>query len=75
MTFKKETTTWKMTHANHTAFISRWLGTFHSTYYLTIDIDTFDGQYYELKRLVNKKEFCTLNEAKKYAKEFINSNN
>ena len=76
MTFKKtNNNNWKTTYKNYTIYISRHLGTFHSTYYLTIDQERYDGQYYETFRLVNEMDFCKLNEAKKYAKEFINSNN
>ena len=72
MTFKKSNNNeWKMNYKNYTAYICRWLGTFHSTYYLTIDIETYDGQYYETKRVVNEIDFCKLNEAKKYAKEYV----
>ena len=73
MAFKKtRVNEWKMTHKNYTAYIYRWLGTFHDTYYLNIDIETFDGHYYETKRIVNEVDFYRLNEAKKYAKEYIN---
>ena len=72
MTFKKETTTWKMNHKNYTAYISRWLGTFDTTYFLNIDQDRFDGQYYESFRVVNEMEFPKLNEAKRFAKDYVN---
>ena len=73
MTFKKTNPLqWKMTHKNYTVYIFRWLGNFHSTYYMTIDVERFDGQYYETFRVVNEMEFYKLNEAKKYAKDYIN---
>ena len=71
MAFKKEQGQWKMNHKNYTAFISRYYGAWSTSYYLSIDIDTFDGKYYESKRLVNEMEFHNLNEAKRYAKDYI----
>lgn len=63
-----------MKHENYTAYISRYLG-IDTTYYISIDEERYDGKFYETFSLVNRKEFGKLNEAKRFAKEFINSNN
>ena len=71
MTFKKTGTCWIMNHKNYRAYISRSYGAWSTYYYLNIDINTFDGSHYETKRLVCEEEFYTLNDAKRYAKEYI----
>jgi hypothetical protein len=76
MTFKKTTRSeWKMIHENHTAYIGTHLNSYCPRYYLSIVVETFDGQYYETKNLLNEEEFDKLNEAKRFAKDYINSNN
>ena len=72
MTFKKTNGgQWKMNHKKHTAYISRYYGSWSTTYYLNIDIEKFDGQYHETFRLVSEQEFYNLNEAKRFAKDYI----
>ncbi len=73
MTFKKTGTSWIMNHKNYKAYIGRHYGAWSTTYCVTIDIETFDGEYYEIKRLVNEEQFYSLNESKRYAKEYIAS--
>ena len=72
MTFKKTNSKeQKMVYKNYTAYIYKHLGTFNSTYYLTIRQERYDGQFYETFTLVNEKEFYKLNEAKRFAKDYI----
>ena len=71
MTFKKNQGQWKMKYKNYTAYISRYYGAWSTSYYLSIDVDTFDGKYYEIKRIVSEREFHNLNKAKRYAKDYL----
>ena len=74
MTFKKTGTSWIMNHKNYKAYISRSYGAWSTTYYVNININTFDGSHYEIKSLVTEEEFYTLNDAKRYAKSFVKEN-
>ena len=72
MTFKQTTKSdWKMNHENYTAYIHRCSSSYYPTFYLSITVETFDGQYYETKQLITEKEFNNLNEAKRFAKENV----